>query len=156
MHPTRLSERIAGNAASLQPVWGVPYFRFALHPRTRNGRHDLLRSLEQLNVLVFYAAPAFHTRRELYDALMDGTLLRHCASWSPRQIGALVGTARNTLSFKSGHDFYVLEPEQRRTMHVVKGDGLLDVINARFQANRSETYTNERIAKLGARCQRAA
>ena len=145
----RLSERIAGTAASLQPVWGVPYYRFALHARTRNGRHDLLRNLEQLNVLVFYAAPAFHTRRELYDSLMHGTLLRHCAFWSPGQIGALIGSARNTLSFKPGQDFSVLEPEQRKIVHAVQGEGLLDVIKARFQANRSETYTNERMAKLG-------
>jgi len=145
----RLSERIAGTAASLQPVWGVPYYRFTLHPRTRNGRHDLLRSLEQLNILVFYAAPAFHTRRELHDALMHGTLLRHCAFWSPGQIGALTGSARNALSFKPGQDFSILEPEKRRIVPAVEGDGLLDAINTRFQANRSENYTSERMAKLG-------
>jgi hypothetical protein len=145
----RLSERIAGSAASLQPIWGVPYYRFTLHPRTRSRRHDLLQRLEQLNILVFYAAPAFHTRRELHDALMHGSLLKRCAFWSPGQIGTLTGSARNALSFKPGQNSAFLEPEQRRIPPGVQGEGLLDAINARFQANRSETYTNERMAKLG-------
>jgi hypothetical protein len=145
----RLSERIAGTAASLQPVWGVAYYRFTLHPRTRNKRHDLLQTLEQLNILVFYAAPAFHTRRELYDSLLHGTLLTRCAFWSPGQMGTLTDSARNACSFKPGQDFAVLEPEQRRIPPGVEGKGLLDAINARFQANRSEMYTRERMAKLG-------
>jgi hypothetical protein len=145
----RLSERIAGSAASLQPVWGVPYYRFTLHPRTRNRRHDLLQRVEQLNILVFYAAPAFHTRRELHDSLMRGSLLKRCVFWSPGQIGTLTGSARNALSFKPGQTSAILEPEQRMIPPGVEGQGLLEAINARFQANRSETYTNARMAKLG-------
>lgn len=145
----RLSERIAGSAASLQPVWGVPYYRFPLHPRTRNARHDLLRSLEQLNVLVFYVAPAFHTRRELFDALRHQTVLSHCAFWSPREIDELTRSARNAVSFKPGLDFSIMEPGQRRIPNGLDGGKLRDAISARFQANRSETYGADRLAKLG-------
>ncbi|MHB8776324.1 MAG: hypothetical protein ACYC6R_00995 [Anaerolineales bacterium] len=41
----KLSEHIVGTASSLQDDWGVPYYRFLIHPKNKNKRHEVLLHL---------------------------------------------------------------------------------------------------------------
>jgi len=145
----KLSERIVGTAASLNDDWGVPYYRFPIHPKNRNKRHELLLNLEGMNNLVYYVAPEFHTKSELYESLMQKALLTNSTFWSPKAIGSLLQAERNTLSYKSDFYYGILEPEKRKIDGAIKGEMLLSMINGKFEANQSEIYDNERLAYLG-------
>jgi hypothetical protein len=145
----KLSEKIIGTASSLNDDWGIPYYRFLIHPKNRNKRHELLQNLEEMNNLVYYAAPEFHTKSELYESLMQKALLTNSTFWSPTEIGSLWQAERNTISYKSDLYYGILEPERRKIDGAIKGEMLLSMINGRFEANQSETYDNERLAYLG-------
>ncbi len=142
------SEHIVGTASSVQDDWGVPYSRFLIHPGNKNKRHEVLLHLEDMNYLVYYVAPEFHTKSGLYESLMQKSLLTHSTFWSPRQIGSLSQTERNTLSYKKNSYFGILEPGKRKISGVIKGDALLSEIKPKFETS-AEVYDNERFVHLG-------
>lgn len=144
----KLSEHIVGTASSLQDDWGVPYYRFLIHPKNKNARHEVLLHLEDMNHLVYYVAPEFHTKSGLYESLMQKALLTHSTFWSPRQIGSLSQAGRNTLSYKHDSPFGILEPGKGKIGGAIKGDALLSEIKSKFEAS-SAVYDNERIIRLG-------
>jgi hypothetical protein len=145
----RLGEHNIGSASSLKEYWGTPYYRFTVQPKNKSKLHDLLLGLEDTNNLVFYVAPEVHTRSRLFESLMQTTLLSHSTFWSPRQIGALPKAKRNTVAYKRGTEFGVLEPERKTVEPVIRGEALLSVIKARVEANWAETYDSERFLRLG-------
>jgi hypothetical protein len=145
----KLSEKIIGTASSLNDEWGIPYYRFLIHPKNRNKRHELLQNFEEMNNLVYYVAPEFHTKSELYEALMQKALLTNSTFWSPTAIGSLSQAERNTISYKSDLYYGILEPEKRKINGSIKGEMLLSMINGKFETNQSEIYDNERLAYLG-------
>ncbi|RJP51035.1 MAG: hypothetical protein C4583_09580 [Anaerolineaceae bacterium] len=144
----KLSEHIIGTASSLQDDWGVPYYRFLIHPKNKNKRHEVLLHLEDMNCLAYYVAPEFHTKSGLYESLMQSVLLTHSTFWSPRQIGSLSQAERNTLSYKHNSHFGILEPGKRKIGGVLKGEALLSEIKSKFEAS-AEVYDNERFVRLG-------
>jgi hypothetical protein len=144
----KLSEHIIGTASSLRDDWGVPYYRFLIHPKNKNQRHEVLLHLEDMNYLAYYVAPEFHTKSGLFESLMQKTLLAHSTFWSPRQIGSLSQAERNTLSYKHDSRFGILEPGKRKIGGAIKGDALLSEIKSKFEAS-SEVYDNERFVRLG-------
>jgi hypothetical protein len=145
----KLSEYIVGTASSLKDNWGIPYYRFLIHPKNKNKRHELLLSLEDMNHLAYYVAPEFHTKSGLYESLMQKALLTHSTFWSPRQIGSLSAAERNAVSYKRDLHFGILEPDKIKIEGVTKGEMLLSVIQNKFEANQSEIYGNERLVHLG-------
>jgi len=144
----KLSEHIVGTASSLQDDWGVPYYRFLIHPKNKNKRHEVLLHLEDMNYLAYYVAPEFHTKSGLYESLMQKALLTHSTFWSPRQIGSLSQAERNTLSYKHDSHFGILEPGKRKIGGALKGDALLSEIKSKFEAS-AEVYDSERFVRLG-------
>jgi hypothetical protein len=144
----KLSEHIVGTASSLQDDWGVPYYRFPIHPKNKNKRHEVLLHLEDMNHLAYYVAPEFHTKSGLYESLMQKALLTHSTFWSPRQIGSLLQAERNTLSYKHDSHFGILEPGKRKIGGALKGEALLSEIKSKFEAS-AQVYDNERLARLG-------
>ena len=144
----KLSEHIVGTASSLQDDWGVPYYRFLIHPKNKNKRHEVLLHLEDMNHLAYYVAPEFHTKSGLYESLMQKALLTHSTFWSPRQIGSLSQAERNTLSYKHDSHFGILEPGKRKIGGALKGEALLSEIKSKFEAS-AEVYDNERFVRLG-------
>ncbi len=144
----KLSEHIVGTASSLQDDWGVPYYRFLIHPKNKNKRHEVLLHLEDMNHLVYYVAPEFHTKSGLYESLMQKALLPHSTFWSPRQIGSLSSAERNTLSYKHDSQFGILEPKKRNIGGAIKGEVLLSEIKSKFEAS-AEVYDNEMVVRLG-------
>ena len=144
----KLSEHIVGPASSLQDDWGVPYYRFLIHPKKKNKRHEVLLHLEHMNYLAYYVAPEFHTKSGLYESLMQRSLLTHSTFWSPGQIGSLSQAEKNTLSYKHNSHFGILEPGKRKISGAITGDALLNEIKARFEAG-AEVYDNERLVRLG-------
>jgi hypothetical protein len=144
----KLSEHIVGTASSLQGDWGVPYYRFLIHPKNKNKRHEVLLRMEDMNNLAYYVAPEFHTKSGLYESLMQKALLTHSTFWSPRQIGSLVQAERNTLSYKHDSPFGILEPRKRKISGAIKGAALLSEIKSKFEAS-AEVYDNERLVRLG-------
>ncbi|MDP1548117.1 MAG: hypothetical protein Q8L87_19060 [Anaerolineales bacterium] len=144
----KLSEHIVGTASSLQDDWGVPYYRFLIHPKNKNKRHEVLLHLEDMNYLAYYVAPEFHTKSGLYESLMQKSLFTHSTFWSPRQIGSLSQAERNTLSYKHNSHFGILEPGKRKIGRALKGEALLSEIKSKFEAC-SEVYDNEKFVRLG-------
>jgi len=144
----KLSEHIIGTKASLRDDWGVPYYRFLIHPKNKNQRLELLLHLEELNHPVYYVAPEFHTKSGLYESLMQKTVLDNSTFWSPRQIGPLVRSERNMLSYKKDSLFGILEPEKRKVSGAIKGIGLLSEIKLKFETNK-EVNDNKRLVNLG-------
>jgi hypothetical protein len=144
----KLSEYIIGTAASLRDDWGVPYYRFLVHPKNKNKRHEVLLHLENMNHLAYYVAPEFHTKSGLYESLMQKALFTHSTFWSPKQIGPLSQAERNTLSYKHNSRFGILEPGKRKISGAIKGDALLSEIKSRFETS-AEVYDNERFVRLG-------
>ena len=144
----KLSEHIVGTASSLQDDWGVPYYRFLIHPKNKNKRHEVLLHLEDMNHLAYYVAPEFHTKSGLYESLMQKALLTHSTFWSPRQIGSLSQMERNTLSYKHNSHFGILEPGKRKISGALKGEALLSEIKSKFEAS-SKVYDDERFVRLG-------
>lgn len=146
----KLSEHIVGTASSLKVDWGIPYYRFLIHPKNRSKRHELLLHLEEANNLVYYIAPEFHTCSGLYESLMQKALLNNSTFWSPGAIGLLpANAARNTLSYRREINYGILEPGKRRVDGVLKGKMLWNVIKDKFETNQSETYDNEKLFLLG-------
>jgi hypothetical protein len=145
----RLSEHNIGSASSLKEYWGTPYYRFTVQQKHKSKLHDLLLGLEATNSLVYYVAPEFHTKGRLFESLMQTTLLSNSTFWSPRQIGALANAQRNTVSYKPGTEFGVLEPERKTLERVIGGEALVSVIKARIEANWAETYDDDRFLRLG-------
>ena len=144
----KLSEHIVGTASSLKDNWGIPYYRFLIHPKNKNKRHELLLGLEDMNHLAYYVAPEFYTKSGLYESLMQKALLTHSTFWSPRQIGDLSQAERNTLSYKRVSHYGILEPGKRKIGEALKGDALLSGIKSKFEAG-AEVYDNERFVRLG-------
>ncbi|MBE0671054.1 MAG: hypothetical protein IH588_10735, partial [Anaerolineales bacterium] len=133
---------------SLQDDWGVPYYRFLVHPKNKNKRHEVFLLLEDMNYLAYYVAPEFHTKSGLYESLMQKSLLTQSTFWSPRQIGSLSQTERNTLSYKHNSPFGILEPGKRKIGGALTGKALLSEIKSKFKAS-AEVYDNERFVRLG-------
>ena len=102
----------------------------------------------KMNYLAYYVAPEFHTKSGLYESLMQKTLLDHSTFWSPRQIGSLSQSERNTLSYKDDSHFGILEPGKRKIGGTIKGEALLNEIKSRFEAS-AEVYDNEAFVRLG-------
>ena len=144
----KLSEHIIGTASSLWEDWGVPYYRFLIHPQKKTQRHEALLYLEEMDYLAYYVMPEFHTKRKLYEFLMQKTLLDNSTFWSPRQIGPLTQAAKNTLSCKSDSHFGILEPGKRKIGGVIKGHALLRDIKSKFEAS-TEVINNEKLIRLG-------
>ena len=77
----KLSEHIVGTASSLQDDWGVPYYRFLIHPKNKNKGHEVLLHLEDMNHPAYFVAPEFHTKSGLYKSRMQKALLTHSTFW---------------------------------------------------------------------------
>lgn len=144
----KLSDHIVGTASSLKGDWGIPYYRFFIHPKNKNNRHELLLSVEGMNHLAYYVAPEFHTKSGLYESLMQKTLLINSTFWSPRQIGDLTEAERNTISYKRDTHFGILEPGKRQLSKALKGEALLSEIKSKFKTS-AEVYDNEKLVRLG-------
>lgn len=145
----KLSERIVGTASSLKDDWGIPYYRFLIHPKNRNKRHELLLNLEAMNNLVYYTAPEFYAKAELYESLMQKTLLINSTFWSPKAIGSLSQAERYTVSYKRGTHFGILEPEKIKIEGVTNGSVLLSEIKSKFEPNQPKVYDDEKLIHLG-------
>jgi hypothetical protein len=121
-----------------------------MHPKNKHKWHELLLNLEDLNNLVYYTMPEFHTKSGLYESLMNKALLTNSTFWSPKSIGTLpIKGERTTVSYKRGMHYGILEPGKRKIDSVIKGEMLWGVINSRFEAKQSEIYNNERLTHLG-------
>ena len=147
----KLGDHIIGSASSLRGYWGVPYYRFLIHPRKKIKRQELLVRLENHGHLVYYLAPEFHTMGELFDALMKTEVLAHSTFWPPRAFGRFAEVERYTLAYKRGRPDGVLQPGNIRIEGSLKGEHLLTAIKGQFDAGKAETYDEGRLRRLGDR-----
>ena len=145
----KLCDHIIGTGSSLKKLWGVPYYRFVIHPKTKLERHIILANLEQMNTLVFYAAPEFNTIGSLYESLINKKVLSSSTFWSPSGIGTLAEGEKNTISYKPNTPYGVLEPGNIKVNNMIRGENLLKVIKERFESNQFEKYNDEKFILLG-------
>ncbi len=147
----KLGDHIIGSASSLRGYWGVPYYRFLIHPRKKIKRQELMSQLENLGHLVYYLAPELHTMGELFDALMKTEVLARSTFWSPRAIGRFSEVERYTLAYKRDLPYGVLQPGNIRIEGAHKGEHLLTAIKGQFDAGKAEPYDDGRLRQLGDR-----
>ncbi len=145
----KLGDYFVGTGSSLKDIWGIPYYRFLVHPQKKIKRHQLLMNLESLNHLVYYTAPEFHTIGGLYASLMQRNVLKDSTFWSPLGIGVLPEKEKNTIAYKRDVQYGILEPGNIKIEHLIKGDTLLSVIRQRFDSNQAGIYDESQLALLG-------
>lgn len=145
----KLGEYFIGNTSSLKDYWGVPYFRFLIHPKNKSKNHQLLINLEAMNQLVFYTAPEMRTMNEFYKHLKQQSILDRSTFWSPQKIGSFSENERYTLSYKRNTNYGVLQPGNVRIDGTVKGSVLLDLIRHTFESNQFDIYDDEKLFNLG-------
>ena len=142
----KLGDYIIGTGSSLKAYWGIPYYRFSIHPRNKYKRHDLLRHLEGLTHLVYYVAPEFHTMNELYDSLMSRKVIANSRFWAPEGIEQFTKAGRYTISYKRGVNQSILEPGNQPIESALKGKALFDRVR---QSTQASIYDDEKIYELG-------
>lgn len=147
----KVSDRIGGTGSSLKEVWGIPYYRFLIHPKNRGKRHTLLKNLESMDVFAYYTAPEFHTIGGLYGSLINRRVLVNSTFWSPSAIGRLADKERNTLSYKPDIPYGVLEPGNYKIDNAIKGTSLLGTLRQSFESVRSKVIDAPRLVDLGDR-----
>jgi len=145
----KLGEYFIGNTSSLKDFWGVPYYRFQVHPKNKMRVHKLLLNLEAMNQLVFYTAPEFHTMNEFYNHLMQRTLLNNSTFWAPQAIGTLLEDQRYFISYKSNTNFEILQPGHGKIDNLIKGERLLDVVRHKFESNQFDIYDDDKLFQFG-------
>ena len=145
----KLADHIVGTNSSLKDLWGIPYYRFLIHPQKKIKRHELLMNLEAMNNVVYYTAPNFHTIGGLYESLMKRTVLANSTFWSPSAVGALTEKEKNTVAYKGAMNYGILEPGNIKIERMVRGEMFLNSIKERFTSNQTERYDDNRLSLLG-------
>ncbi|MBN2385403.1 MAG: hypothetical protein JXB85_00155, partial [Anaerolineales bacterium] len=145
----KLSEYLVGTNSTLKEKWGIPYYRFSVHPKSKYKRHDLLLSLEGTNHLVYYAAPEFHTLGELYSSLMRTAVLTHTTFWSPQSLGRFSKAEKYAVAYKRDTPIGRLQPEERVIEGVMRGDMFLKRIREKLDSPQSDAYDDNRLVQLG-------
>jgi hypothetical protein len=112
-----------------------PFYRMYITERRRSQQHDLLLSLDQAPNVVFYAAPRFHTVRELNDAFTQGTVRPRSFFIRPQDIGPLDG-AKHHVAFTENAHYVCSKP---REVKAIPGE--------RLEAHLREALSN-RVATL--------
>lgn len=145
----KLGDHIVGTGSSLKDLWGIPYYRFPVHPGKKTKRHVQLMGLEEMGRLVYYVAPELHTTGGLYDSLRGEKVLDNSTFWSPAGIGSLTEKARNSIAYKRDAQYGILEPGKIRVERVHKGKALLEALSNYAASNPSEHYDDEKLTVLG-------
>jgi hypothetical protein len=143
-------EYLASNAAKQYKLWHSPYFRF-----TRNARqHAVLRQLERRagnDVVVRYAAPAFHKCAELEAARLRGKVCSMSGYVSPDRLGThAVWTYRaagndgranpsgTTLKFETLDDLIENLTTRSVSQQLMVGEGREHISTTTGETDRSE------------------
>ena len=145
----KLGDHITGTNSSLKNLWGTPYYRFLIHPRSKLKRHNLLVNLEHMNNLVCYTAPEFHTMGGLYDSLINKTVLANTTFWPPSGVSRLTKKENNTLSYKQNEHYGILEPGNIKIERLIKGDMILHILREKFASNEVEVCDDNTFVQLG-------
>jgi hypothetical protein len=145
----KLGDHITGTNSSLKDFWGVPYYRFIIHPQRKIKRHKLLANLELMNLLVYYTVPEFHTIGGLHESLMKKTVLANSTFWSPSGVGMLTEKQKNTVSYKRDINYGILEPGNIKIERLIKGETLLHVLREKYASTQSEKIDDNRLVQLG-------
>jgi hypothetical protein len=145
----KLGDHIVGTGSSLKDLWGIPYYRFPVHPGKKTKRHDQLMGLEGVGKQVYYVVPEFHTTGGLYESLMGQTVLDNSVFWSPAGIGSLTEKARNFIAYKRNAHYGILEPGRIRVERVHKGRALLNALADHAAPPQGDHYDDEKLIVLG-------
>ena len=78
-------------------MFTTPYYRMHLRPK----QHKMLLELGEKNV-VYYAAPAFHTVKELNEAYLSGKVKARSVWIRPKQIGCFPDDKEHKVAFVPG------------------------------------------------------
>lgn len=94
---------------------GAPFFRMHLRPTKHSKQHPMLLDLEASGAAVFYAAPKFHTPKELDSAYLTGSIIRNSIFVQPSSIGVLPDDEAHHLAFEAhGGPLYLFSNSPRQ------------------------------------------
>ena len=82
---------VSRNAKEIQQGYNfdLPFYRLKITERWRSAQHDMLLDLDSGTNEVFYAAPRFHTIKDLNDAYLASAVSHRSFYIRPRDIGQL-------------------------------------------------------------------
>lgn len=111
----KLSHRmIRKTAAEIQKGFLTkPFYRMHLRPTKHSQQHPMLLSLEKSGAAVYYAAPYFHTPKELNEAYTTSTVIQRSIFIKPSSIGALPDDGDHHIAFKRGSPSYLCSEDPR-------------------------------------------
>lgn len=95
--------------AGQRDTLGGPYYRFGIYSTLRSQQHKLLLALDTPPAIALYAAPEFHTQRDLDSAFTSSTVQQTTAFFQARSVGKIMDSAPHHMCFlrgaPSGHLF---------------------------------------------------
>lgn len=123
----KLSDYMVRSTAEGADKVPTPHYRMNLRPLKHSDQHQLLLDLNSNGHDVFYAAPEFHTARDLSDAYVNRNVIAQTAFWRPEDIGVLPDQDEHFVCFAVGasHGYLCSEPKrvERSTSEVVLAAG---------------------------------
>lgn len=93
---------------------GSPFYYFKIWPRTISNQHNLMCEMWETGENVYYAAPTFHLKTELFQNIRNRTTINNSVFCDPREIGLIQDDNRHKVAFNSEDDFGYFASEPRR------------------------------------------
>lgn len=107
--------------------FSLPFYRLKITERSRSAQHDMLLELDDGRSEVFYAAPRFHTVKELNAAYLAAAVSNRSFYIRPRDIGRLDDDAHH-IAFDETTFRLCSEP---REVKGIRGDAFPAVLRER-------------------------
>ena len=105
---------VAGTCKEARRGLSRPCYRMHLRSARVSRQHEMLLQLEQEGPDVRYAAPMFHTVKQLNDAFVTGTVRNRSVWMRPSEIGPLPDTDQHHVSFDPQGTPFFFSSEPRR------------------------------------------
>lgn len=135
-----------GARAHRKRLLGLPYYQFALRSSRNSRQHDLLLRLEASGQTVYYAAPAFHTQRELNQSYVAKGVVADSIFVSPKTIGSLPDDKQHHVVFalnSAKNGAYIFS--EPRAIDFITGSKLIERLSEEMSSG-SSPRSLERLA----------
>ena len=127
---------------------GGPYYRMYIRRRDRSDQQMLMVHWEAAGHEIYYAAPLFHTHRQLSAAYKNGDVIRTSAFFSPSDVGILGDDSEHYITFVPNSRFAYFHSKQEKPIKPpLVGREIYEVIESRFQEQKRD-FTQEFFSAL--------
>jgi hypothetical protein len=78
---------------------GSPYLYFKIWPRSVSNQHNLMHDMREKNESIYYAAPLFHERHELFQNFRDRQIIDNSIFVDPLDIGKIQDSESHQIAY---------------------------------------------------------